>query len=67
MVAEGSDGVDCDADAGGVAGEELRCDAEEELVVPCRVTAADFVDSGSELRGGFDPRERVGLEPSPWR
>jgi len=67
VVAEGADGVDGDGDSGGVAGEELRRDAEEELVVPGRVVAADLVDSGSELGGGVDPCEGVGLEPPPWR
>lgn len=67
MVAEGADGVDGDADAGGFAGEKLRRDAEEELVVPGRVFAADFIDSGSELGIGVDPCESVGLESPPWR
>jgi len=62
VVAEGAD-----RDSGGVAGEELRRDAEEELVVLGRVVAADPVDSGSELGGEVDPCEGVGLEPLPWR
>ena len=49
MVAEGAEGVDGDGDGGGVAGEEFRRDAEEELVVPRRVVAPEPVDSGSEF------------------
>lgn len=67
VVAEGADGVDGDADAGGVAGEKVLCDAEEELVVPGRVVAAELVDACSELGGGVDPRDGVGLKPPPWR
>ncbi|GMN42996.1 hypothetical protein TIFTF001_012200 [Ficus carica] len=58
-VADATDGVDLDVDAGGIAGEELRCDSEEEPVVPGRVLAADLVDAGAELGGGVDPNERV--------
>jgi len=67
VVAEGADGVDGDADAGGVAGEKLRRHAEEELVVPGWVVAAELVNASSELRVGVDPRDGVGLEPSPRR
>jgi len=67
VVAEGADGVDGNADTGGVAGEKLRRYAEEELVVPGRVVATELVNACSEFRVGVDPRDGVGLETSPRR
>ena len=67
VVAEGADSVDGDADTGGVAGEKIRRNSEEELIVPGRVVAAELVDACSELGGGVDPRDGVGLKPPPWR
>ncbi|KAL1356619.1 hypothetical protein AAHE18_05G197400 [Arachis hypogaea] len=49
VIAECSNGVNGNRDGGSVAGEKLRRDAEEELVVPSRVLTAKTIESGSEL------------------
>lgn len=63
-------GVDLDGvGAGGIVGEEARVDAEEELIVPGGVLAADAVDQCAELDGGVDPDDSVGLQATvaAWR
>lgn len=47
-ITETACGVDLDGDGGGIAGKKLRRDAEEKLVVPGGVVAADGVETGAE-------------------
>ena len=56
MITEATDGVDLDADGGGLAREELRSNFEE-LVVPAGVLAADSVDLGLDLVVRVSPDE----------
>lgn len=55
MVAEVTYGEDLNGDGGGLAGEEVRWDFEEEFIVPGRVFSAETVGSGSDLVGRVDP------------
>ncbi|KAK9143907.1 hypothetical protein Syun_013307 [Stephania yunnanensis] len=61
-IFEEPDGVDLDGDGGGIAGEEVGVDAEDELVVPGRVFSADDVDTCADLVRRIDPHDGVGLE-----
>ena len=60
-VTETACGVDLDGDGGGIAGKKLRRDAEEKLVVPGGVVAADGVETSAEAVQWVDPCDGVGL------
>ncbi|KAG9445699.1 hypothetical protein H6P81_011827 [Aristolochia fimbriata] len=60
-VPEVPEGVDLDGDGGGVGGEEVRGDPEDELVVPGGVFEPDAIDARSELGGGVDQGNGVGV------
>lgn len=62
VVLEDADGEDVDGDGGGIAGEEVGVNAEDEFVVPGRVLGSKTIDSGSELGVRVDPCDGVGLE-----
>ena len=51
MVADDPNGVDLDGDDGGVTGEEIRTESEDELIVPGRVFHAHLVHLCAELVG----------------
>ncbi len=61
MIPEATDGEDLDRDGGGLAGEEVRSDFEEELVVPGWILASNTVGSGLDLVVRVDPDECIGL------
>ena len=64
MVADDPNGGDLDGDDGGVTGEEIRTESEDELIVPGRVFHAHLVHLCAELVGWVYLGEHIGLHAS---